>query len=536
MKAPATTPSTKTRGRHVERYRYTAHDLARIVEVPVKALGVDGAVPDARDDFDRPGASDSAALRRLADKTQVVGPGSGDTPRTRLTHSLEVGQIARGIGKALGADPDLADLAGLTHDIGHPPYGHNGEDALNIAAADCGGFEGNAQTPRILIRLEPKTPGPREVLRSEPDPGPTPPAIPGGPIAPDGTLRRKYSCYADDLEVLSWIREEAPEGRKCLEAQIMDWSDDVAYSVHDVEDGIVSGRISLRVLWDLVELAALAEKGARAFGGSPEELLDAADRLRAMAPVVRASDFDGSLQDHVALKGLTSELVSRFVTASVTATRSAHLNLSTEGTRGSRWTLLRRPDHPGRGPRRGGAAEIHRRALRDGQRRHQSDQERRASIFRVTKYLSEGAPGSLDLLFRPWWRGVHRLQRSCGGHRPGGLTDRVQVGAVGQVGLVDQRGLGLSVFRPLRLLSLQRRGSRRSCRSGRMCSTRYPDRCRCHRRRRCAGHRGGRARGSLRCIRGRSRSTPAAARPRSCRNACRRGPGGRSPHRREWCR
>ena len=394
----------------MERYRYTAHDLARIVEVPVKALGVDGAVPDARDDFDRDRARvlHSAALRRLADKTQVVGPGSGDTPRTRLTHSLEVGQIARGIGKALGADPDLADLAGLTHDIGHPPYGHNGEDALNIAAADCGGFEGNAQTLRILIRLEPKTLGPDgrsyglNLTRASLDAACK---YPWGPIAPDGTLRRKYSCYADDLEVLSWIREEAPEGRKCLEAQIMDWSDDVAYSVHDVEDGIVSGRISLRVLWDLVELAALAEKGARAFGGSPEELLDAADRLRAMAPVVRASDFDGSLQDHVALKGLTSELVSRFVTASVTATRSAHLNLSTEGDPriplGRYSADLIIPDEV--------RAEVV--LLKSiavlyvmDQGRHQSDQERqRERIFRVTKYLSEGAPGSLDLLFRPWW-------------------------------------------------------------------------------------------------------------------------------------
>ncbi|MGO1949958.1 MAG: deoxyguanosinetriphosphate triphosphohydrolase [Mycobacteriaceae bacterium] len=394
----------------MERYAYTAHDLARIIEVPGKSLGVDGAVPDARDDFDRDRARvlHSAALRRLADKTQVVGPGTGDTPRTRLTHSLEVGQISRGIGKTLGVDPDLADLAGLTHDIGHPPYGHNGEDALNLAAASCGGFEGNAQTLRILIRLEPKTLGEDgqsyglNLTRASLDAACK---YPWGPVALDGTARRKYSCYADDLPVLSWIREGAPDGRKSLEAQIMDWSDDVAYSVHDVEDGIVSGRISLNVLWDLVELAALAEKGARAFGGEPEELIDAADRLRSMSPVIRAADFHGTLQDLAALKGLTSELVSRFVTASVTATRQAHLDLSTDGDPriplGRYAADLAIPDEV--------RAEVV--LLKSlavlyvmDQGRHQAQQERqRDRIFRVTKYLSEGAPGSLDVLFRPWW-------------------------------------------------------------------------------------------------------------------------------------
>ena len=220
---------------------------------------------------DRARVVHAAASRRLAAKTQVVGPQTDDFVRNRLTHSLEVAQVARDLARALGCHPDIAETAALAHDLGHPPFGHNGERVLAELSTDCGGFEGNAQTLRLLTRLEAKTfdadgrlgraqPHARHPRRLHEVPlGPRAgPTDPGG-VHADGTPRVvvKFGVYDDDRPVFDWLRAGVEGRGRCLEAQVMDLADDVAYSVHDVEDGIVAGRLDLTrldrdALWETV--------------------------------------------------------------------------------------------------------------------------------------------------------------------------------------------------------------------------------------------------------------------------------------------
>jgi dGTPase len=294
---------------------YTAFTRARRVQEADKAEPVD------RDDFvrDRARVLHSVALRRLAARTQVVGVGESDFPRTRLTHSLECAQIGRELAVALGADADLVDTACLAHDLGHPPFGHNGEAALAEFAAGFGGFEGNAQSLRVMTRLEAKVTAPDgssaglNLTRATLD------AATKYPWPKDDD-HPKYGVYAEDRPVFDWLREGAEPGRQSAEAQIMDWADDVAYSVHDLEDGVQAGHVPLDRLDSTVERTGLTELVRETYLDLPAAEVDAAfDRLRAQE--FWLTGFDGSMRSMVALKRMTSELTGRLCGAATRATR-----------------------------------------------------------------------------------------------------------------------------------------------------------------------------------------------------------------------
>ena len=293
---------------------YGPDDEERFVAEPPKRAG---RTAFARD---RARILHSAALRRLAAKTQVMSPGESDFPRTRLTHSLECAQVGRELGAALGCDPDLVELACLAHDLGHPPFGHNGETALDDAAAAIGGFEGNAQSLRVLTRLEAKTIHEGRsvglnLTRASLDATTKYPWLrqPGS---------QKFGVYEDDLPVFEWLRQGTDLDRKSFEAQVMDWADDVAYSVHDLEDAVHGWHLDLRSLLSADRAPLLAVAEAWYAPGVDAELLDQAlDRLLALP--YWPTRYDASLTSLAALKNLTSQLIGRFCAAAEAATRAA---------------------------------------------------------------------------------------------------------------------------------------------------------------------------------------------------------------------
>ena len=264
----------------------------------------------------------SAGLRRLSAKTQVMSAGADDFPRTRLTHTLEVAQIGRELGDALGCDPDLVETACLVHDLGHPPFGHNGEEALHKASLDIGGFEGNAQTFRLLTRLESKTIREGRSLglnltRATLD------AATKYPWAFDGK-NPKFGFYEEDKEIFDWVRLNAKGQTKVFEAQVMDIADDIAYSVHDIEDAIYGQHFSPLALDSEPEFKEVVKLAATEYASEINE-----DNLnKALNSLIKQSwwvkSFTATQVDMAALKNMTSHLIGKFTEEIEQATKAGN--------------------------------------------------------------------------------------------------------------------------------------------------------------------------------------------------------------------
>ncbi|KHG66039.1 deoxyguanosinetriphosphate triphosphohydrolase [Thermus sp. 2.9] len=220
-------------------------EAARLAPYAQKARDTRGRMhPEPESSFRTPYQKDrdrilhTTAFRRLEYKTQVLPGWAGDYYRTRLTHTLEVAQVSRSIARALGLNEDLTEAIALSHDLGHPPFGHTGEKVLHELMKDHGGFEHNAQALRILTHLEVRYPGFRglnltyEVLEG---------------------IATHEAAYVPGFK-------EQYQGQGTLEAQVVDLSDAIAYAAHDLDDGLRAGLLRPEELLDVPLLKALAQE------------------------------------------------------------------------------------------------------------------------------------------------------------------------------------------------------------------------------------------------------------------------------------
>ena len=263
-------------------------DLAPYACHPARSLGRRYAEAPAptRTEFqrDRDRIVHSTAFRRLVYKTQVFLNHEGDLFRTRLTHSLEVAQLGRSIARSLRINEDLVEAISLAHDLGHTPFGHAGQDALNSCMAEHGGFEHNLQSLRVVDKLEERYPqydGLNLTFETR-----------------EGVLKHCSKRNAQLLEEAEpggvggrFLRQEQPS----LEAQLCNLADEISYNAHDIDDGVRSGLITLAQLrdvslFDQFRAAAQAEHPQLAGGALQRRLLYEAIRRMLSAQVYDVMD------------------------------------------------------------------------------------------------------------------------------------------------------------------------------------------------------------------------------------------------------
>jgi len=261
----------------------------------------------------------------LAEVTQVVSADAGHVFHNRLTHSIQVAQVGRRIAEKLKrespeveVDPDVVESACLAHDLGHPPFGHLGEEALNELALNNGleGFEGNAQSFRIVTRLA-TGPGARglNLTRATLNALLKYPWLHGqNPVKPD-----KFGAYGDDREIWEWARSLGPQTLvPCLEAQLMDWADDVTYSVHDLDDFYRAGVLPIdRLVNDRPErkrFFAAALEGTTLPTGMDEAMLRG--EFESFLDILTLSKpFESCRSERQNVRNFTATLIRRFVEA-----------------------------------------------------------------------------------------------------------------------------------------------------------------------------------------------------------------------------
>ena len=244
----------------MQRAAWASHPAASLGRHHIEPVG-ETRGPRTAFQRDRDRVVHSIAFRRLRHKTQVFIAPDGDHFRVRLTHSLEVAQIGRTIARALGLDEDLTEALCLAHDLGHPPFGHAGEFALDAALRDYGGFDHNGQTLRVLTRLEspyPLWPGLNlswETLEGL--------AKHNGPVvAPGWALAEAEADYP--LRLASFAS---------LEAQVAAIADDIAYDNHDIDDGLRAGLLDFDALVAVPMVGAIWERVGARYPDVPRERL-----------------------------------------------------------------------------------------------------------------------------------------------------------------------------------------------------------------------------------------------------------------------
>ena len=271
----------------------------------------------------------TSAFRRLAGVTQVVGAVEGHVFHNRLTHTIEVAQIARRLAERFirnepadrlsllgGLDPDVTEAAALAHDLGHPPFGHIAEETLAelaIDKCDPDGFEGNAQSFRILTRLSAhRDQAGYEGLNLS---RATLNAVLKYPVLKGGLAKKpdKYGAYSSEKHLLEWVRAGEVDDRPCLEAAIMDHADNIAYSVHDLDDFYRAGLIPLQEVWGRITDHIGTFRASRQAGEDKGAVDRHEKAIRSMSKYMPSHRrYEGTYEQRGELRACTSTLINLF--------------------------------------------------------------------------------------------------------------------------------------------------------------------------------------------------------------------------------